>query len=143
MGILADIFVATPEVAASYDAMTLTPKFRKMPDRVEYGGLTGVELGKLWAILADKTWSVKTHMLETVTTYNGGEQWLLRFPTPFVELLAALPKNRVKQIATAWAETDELAGWGLSPVQKVLNDLVRLSKSASSSGRGLFLWGSL
>ncbi len=143
MGIIADIFVATPEVAANYDALTLTPKFRKMPDRVEHGGLTGVELGKPWALLADETWSVKTHMLETVSTYNGGEQWLLRFPTPFVELLAALTKDKAMQIATAWAETDELAGWGLPPVRKLLNDLVRLSKTANTSGRGLFLWGSL
>jgi hypothetical protein len=147
MGILADIFVATPEAANDYAASQLRgrPAHIAKYQPAEYKGLTSLEFGTLWALIAGVEWDAKKHMLEEVSYGEGNESWLCRFPPPLVELLAGLSDPDMERYAAAWAQTEELAMSGATAgdVRPIVVDLRRLALAAKSSGRGMYLWGSL
>lgn len=143
MGILADLFVADPKDAITYEALQLkgaiTPdKF----DRAEFKGLTDLEFGTLWAILQNEEWNVKSHCLETISLEGQGETWLFRFPEPFLSRLSSLDSSEIGRAAKAWAATEELQ-CEPSDIEPVIRELARLAKAATRDGKGLYLWGSL
>lgn len=145
MGILADIFVASPAAASDYAASQLRGRAAHVAkyQPAEYKGLTSLEFGTLWALLAGEEWDVEKHMLEDISYGEGNESWLCRFPQPLVDLLAALSDTQVETYAAAWAKTDELAGAAVSDLQRIILDLRRLAKASKSSGKDMYLWGSL
>ena len=147
MGILADLFVTTPESANDYATSQLRGRAAhlKRYAPVEFRGLTFLEFGKLWALLADEPWQLKSHMLQMVSFGDDNESWLCRFPEAFVALLASLPDSKHGEYSEAWASTDELSASSLAPedARKILVELVRLAKQAKSTQREMYLWGSL
>ncbi len=62
----------------------------------------------LWAILRKEEWEPRRHSLEHVSHKENGESWLYRFPDNFVYLLAALNAKAVRQVAAAWANSEEM-----------------------------------
>lgn len=144
MGILSDIFVATAEDAASYESIMVAEEEHPSDkyEVVHLKGLTTLEFGTLWAILLEQEWDAERHMLANLTHGDEGESWLDQFPSDFVGLLASLDDQRSRSAAAAWAETEEM-GCEASDVAPILTDLKRLAKRAQSTGRGLYLWGSL
>jgi len=147
MSILADIFVSTPEAANDYAASHLRgrPAHITKYQPVEYNGLTSLEFGTLWALIAGEEWDVKKHMLEEVSYGEGNESWLCRFQSPLVGLLAGLTDADIDRFAAAWAKTEELEISGATggDVRPIIIDLRRLAIAAQASNRGLYLWGSL
>jgi len=147
MGIIADIFVATPEAAADYEASQLRGRAAhiKKYQPAEYKGLTPIEFGTLWALISGEKWSLKKHMLTEVSYGNGQESWLLSFPDPFVRLLANLNDKQVDQYAGEWAKTEafQIAGLTRTDIRPIIVDLRRMAKSAMTTGKPMFLWGSL
>lgn len=144
MGILADIFVATEDEALAYESSIDSDDIEKY-ERVEFKGLTGLEFGTLWAILENEEWDVDVHMLEDVSYGEDGETWLMMFPDELISLLCSVENNNFESVLDQWAITEELqmSGWEPAEVGTVLEDLIRLAKTAQSSKRGLYLWGSL
>lgn len=144
MGILSDIFVSTAEDALSYEAQ-LRGDVEPAPMRYEvaqYRRLTGLQFGTLWAILEQEQWNVDKHMLRHITHSEAGETWLEEFPTPLVSLLAGLNEQSIVSTAARWGATEEL-GWPPRDAIPVLEDLRRLSLMSLSSGKGMYLWGSI
>ena len=143
MGILAEIFVSTPEDAPGYESARLNggASLNAFVDRAEYKGLTGLEFGTLWAIISNQEWTI-SHQLESIAMSSGGESWLDRFPNDLVSKLATMDNDGKTRAAKMWAATEELR---CSPTDllPILADLHRLALKAQGSSRSLYLWGSL
>jgi hypothetical protein len=140
MGLLTDIFVATPEDALKYESLAPGELPPGRFEVVNFKGLTDLEFGTLWAILAGEAFDMDRHALEALTP--GGETWLFGFPSAFVERLAGLGAADTTSAAAAWAATEELQ-WDPSETEEVLVELVRLARRSKSTSKGLYFWGSL
>lgn len=147
MGILADLFVATPPEAAVYEETLLRDlaAAEEQFDPAHFRGLTDLNFSILWAILSEEEWDLKRHALTTIMLEEPGETWLFQFPQPFCEKLAALSDEEVRSVSQEWAATEELTldRWTVDDVAPVVERLRDLSKRAVSSEDALFLWGSL
>ena len=145
MGILADLFVSTPEEAIAYEAAIGTAQIEKRYERAEYKGLTGLEFGTLWAILEGKEWDVDKHMLEEIHFGPDGETWLMKFPAELIGLLISADAAKTEAALNSWAQTEELQmnGVTLEDVRPIFTDLVRLANIANTEQESLYLWGSL
>jgi len=147
MGIIADIFVATPEAAADYEASQLRGRSAHIEkyQPAEYKGLTPIELSKLWALIASEKWNIEKHMLTEVSFGDGHESWLLSFPDPFVRLLANLNDKQVDQYAVEWAKIEafQIADSTSTDIRPIVVDLRRMAKLAMTTGKPMYLWGSL
>jgi hypothetical protein len=143
MGILADLFVASPHDAPEYEELHADK--RALAGRFEvaqHGGFTDLEFRTLWAIVAGEKFDVGRHMLEDTSPSRNGAKWLFRFPEAFVDLLADIDATSLARAAVAWAKTDELQ-CDPGDVEHVVVNLHRLAASARRSGRSMYLWGSL
>jgi hypothetical protein len=138
MSILADLFVAKPEDAPEYEEAMGESDARFEVE--QFKGFTQLELEILWAMLEQKEWDPERHALAFVE--EPGDSWLCRFPDELVDRLAALAPAEVGPLSTKWAAIEELNA-PPDEIAPVTEALVRLAKSAKTSGRGLFLWGSL
>ncbi|MEO1202858.1 MAG: hypothetical protein AAFX10_09130 [Pseudomonadota bacterium] len=144
MGLLADFFVAPPDEALQYeDSLSNRAASVERFKPAEYRNLTGLEIGILWAMLIGEEWSVDKHMLTEVRSSDGGETWLLSFPPGLVDVLAGMTDKELDSAAVEWASIEELSLWEPEHTKGLLDDLRRLSNDAKSSGKELFLWGSL
>lgn len=142
MGILADVFVATPDDALRYEDVFMDEGDMSPFERVEYNGFTSLEFGTLWAIVDGVEWDVARHTLSMVRAGDEGETWLERFPEDLVTSLAAVSEPSIAKIADAWGKTEELQCDG-AELRPVIDDLRRLAQSSKRSGKGMYLWGSL
>jgi hypothetical protein len=147
MGILADLFVATPPEAAVYEETLLRDiaAAEEQYNPAHFRGLTDLNFSILWAILSEEEWDLKKHALRTVKLEDPGETWLFQFPQPLCEKLATLSDDEVLEVSRAWAATEELTldRWTIDDVVPVVERLRDLSKRAVSSEDALFLWGSI
>ena len=144
MGILADFFVATPEDAREYampDGLA-APALRARLEPAEYKQFTSLEIGTLWAILAQEEWNVSRHNLVDDSLEGKEESWLFRFPQPLVELLATATDSDLASANARWAATEELS---CSPTDllPITQDLQRLAKKSVATSNPMYLWGSL
>jgi hypothetical protein len=146
MGILADLFVATPPEAAVYEETLLSDiaAVEEQYDPAHFRGLTDLNFSILWAMLLEEAWDLKKHALTTVKLEEPGETWLFQFPQPFCEKLAELSDEEVRRVSEAWAASEELTldRWSVDDVLPVVERLRGLSKRAINSDDALFLWGS-
>lgn len=144
MGIIADIFVSTPQDADTYDDLAISGE--ELPgdrfERVEFKGFTPLEFGTLWAILERRDWDESQHQLEHIAHRDEGESWLERFPPALVELLAGLSDQKLEETSVVWGQTEELECDGPQLVP-VLQGLRKLARSAVANHRSMYLWGSL
>lgn len=146
MGIIAEFFVATPDQALRYANRRDDPdqgeEIESLLDPCEYNGITSLEIGTLWAILAGVEWDVDEHMPEDTFSGEADESWLNRFPPQLTAMLAGVSPERLAQACTAWAATEELDcdPQELSPI---LADLQKLAKRAIRENKSVYLWGCL
>ena len=145
MGILADIFVCEPADAPKYETRRRAGGISDDPRylRVEYKDVSGLEFGTLWALLENRFWDVRRHMLDDIAYGKSDETWLNQFPDGFVTLLAGMDTAALVPMSVRWSQTDELHGTKPAELQPLLADLNRLAIAAQASGRQMFLWGSL
>ena len=144
MGLLCDLFVNSHEEELAYESTTPLDRNARLKrfDPAEFKGLTSLEFGTLWAILAKEEWDSDKHMLIDVAFGEGNESWLHQFQDDYVELLSKLDKNAIDTAAQAWSETEELS-CSAEDVRPVVEALVRLSQQSISQSKGLYMWGSL
>ena len=135
MGLQTDLFLGSVEDAQNYDRAK-----SKNLERIQLGGLTNLEFEILRAIVAEEPWEVERHALEQIASTE--ESWTFRFPSAYVRTLQALDNEAIKRAANAWAATEEIAA-STADVLPVIESLVLLAKSASTTGRDLFLWTAL
>lgn len=144
MGILAEIFVAAPDDAANYAEFMLEGE--PPADRFDYEqfkGFTHLELAILWAMIDGQEWNPDEYALEIAFDPEVEfDSWLMRFPTVFVDRLAALSVSEINRLSVLWAGIEELQ-WPAEDAELVLTSIVRLARLAREKGRGLFLWGAL
>lgn len=145
MGILSDLFVATPEEAVTYEKAMLENRAaaEKRFSPAQYRNLLDLNFSMLWSIVAAESWDPHKHQLKTVVLEPPGETWLFRFPKPFVRLLSELEDDNVQLAAEKWAETEELQHWQARDTLPVIADLRCLARTAVSDNKSVFLWGSL
>lgn len=144
MGLLADVFVTPPDDALEYESLVqnraaLVEKYQP----AEYRNLTGLEFGSLWAILTNEKWNYDKHKLKEIGFGEGGETWLMEFPSDLISLLSSLDDGELPAVAAKWAKTEELVLRGGDDVDELLADLRRLAIQSNKSGEPMFLWGSL
>ncbi len=137
MAILADVFVSTPADAQRYQS--LQPKRSGGPfELVQFKGLTDLEFGMLWAIIDSEDFDFDRHTLESLS--HRDETWLFRFPTAFVQKLAALTPATIDEVSAAWADTEELQ-WEPSRAKEVVVELARLGQTRFVAFEGVVLLG--
>ena len=145
MSILSDFFVATHEQALRYanrfnddveddEIIALLQPFQSK-------GITGLEMGMLWAIFEKTPWNVKRHMLQMINVGGVGESWLEQFPGELTTALAHATVDELTFACVQWIKTEELRGARIEEALPVLEELQRLSKIAISRRQALYLWG--
>lgn len=135
MGILADIYISRDGEETEYDK-----KPDQFTDRAQYKGITPLELSTLWAIMRGAKWDVGL-MREFPCLFekDGGERLIHRIPVKLVDELCRLTPEQIEDLSTKWAATDEIS-CPPNDIRPVVEDLARLSRRATESGRGLYLW---
>jgi len=135
MSVLADLYISSNEDAVKYD--TAPDKFA---DRVQYKGLTPLELSMLWSIIKNAEWSIS--MMDDfpcLLQIEGGERLIHQLPAAMAQELAALSTDRIASITSAWAATEEIQG-DPEDIRPVVDDLVRLAREAGKTNRNVYLW---
>jgi hypothetical protein len=136
MGILTDVYIASPQEAVKYDAEPQA--FRDVT--LSAKGIMDLELSTLWAIYRGEPWDVKfLKEFEHLLSRDGGERLVIALPESLVGYLAQSDGPKIATVAQAWAKTEEVARYA-EYVPKYLEDLVALAKRALSSGKRLYLW---
>lgn len=71
--------------------------------------------------------------------------WIFIIPNRLKDALAAIPPERVDEVATEWATTEEVGGeWGIGDsAPDYVRLLSELARAAKRTDRNLYLWGSL
>lgn len=144
MSILADFFVSTPEQAIQYaSSIEAHVALKATLQPFETNGLTPLELGTLWAILAGTEYDPKNHALEEIRWGEGNESWLFRIPGALVGFLAGMNQYSLDSASGTWSQTEELqcSPRDVQPVLTALRDLA--DRQMRAEGQSLYLWGSL
>ena len=138
MSNLAYFFVSTVEEAKTFDSLNSPDD-----DVVESGGILPRHLEILWALFLGREWGdTISDEFEHIGGLADGSTWVVRFPSGFVDRLAGASPEELSSTRVAWAETEELAENPANLID-LMADLQKLAKNAESSGRSMFLAGSL
>jgi hypothetical protein len=135
MSVLSDIYISRDDEAVKYDTAPDT-----FADRAQYKDMTPLELSTLWTIIRGVEWDVAAmDDFACLLQIGGGERLIHKFPAAMVTTLGQLTPDRILSVTAKWAATDELA---CSPadIQPVVEEMARLARSATTSGRSLYLW---
>ncbi len=135
MSILSDIYISRDTEAVKYDT---TPDI--FTERAQFNGMTPLELSMLWAIMRGSDWDVA--MLKDfacLLQIEDGERLIHSFPAAMVTVLGQLTSDQIRDVSAKWAATEELA-CSPSDIQPVVEEMTRLARSATASGRGLYVW---
>jgi hypothetical protein len=135
MSVLTELFVDDEQKASTYNPATAAGI-----ERAQLGGLTNLEFETLWAIVEGEEWDVEKHALREVA--SGDSFWVHQFPAEYVAQLQALGPSEISAAAATWAATDEIMA-APEDVSPVIDQLVALARSATKTGKGLFIWTAL
>jgi hypothetical protein len=133
---MTELFLSKPDEARTYGANS-SERF----ERAQLGGLTSLEFGSLWAIFEEEPWDQKRHDLPMVT--SADDTWIFRFPDKCIARFERVQPAEITKAASKWAEMEELEGTAPAELEPAIEALVKLARSAKSSGRGLYLWNAL
>lgn len=146
LGMLAEFFVADPTEAMRYvnrmDELDEGEEIECLVKSVQFNGVTGLEIGTLWAILESTQWDVKKHMPIDVDIDEEGESWLCRFPDELTRLLASSDEGGLASASEQWAKTEEL-NCDPADLLPLLEDLQSLSQQAVAKGQSIYLYSCL
>ena len=141
MGLLADIYISDPVAAKKYNEPAAQAEY----DRVEWHDLTELDFSSLWSVLQGVPWS-QAHMdeFECIFSTSDGERAIFRFPQDMISSLSDLAEDKFNNVAAGWIKEElEKLGCTQEEVERSVSDLARLSRSALTSGKSLYLWNSL
>lgn len=146
MGMLADFIIANPAEAMRYANRSNDPdegrEIELLLNPAQFKGITGLEIGTLWAILECSEWDVKRHIPEDIYIGEEGESWLHRFPDELTSLLANSDEGRLASASAQWAKTEELDCHS-TDLLPLLENLRLLARQAAVKGQSIYLWGCL
>lgn len=111
MRLFRDFFVSSHDKALVYESTTPLDGNARLKRfyHAERRGITSLEVGTFWAILANKEWGPDRRKLIDVAFGEGDKSWLHHFQDKYVALFSRLAKNAVNIVAQAWCEVDELS----------------------------------
>ncbi len=102
-----------------------------------------MHLELLWAVLQAREWDGDLAVeFEPIGDFDGEEAWMIRFPADLVTRLAAATPGELDAARVEWANLEEL-GVDPSDLTELMVALQRLAKLAVSTGRSVYLYGSL
>lgn len=129
------IYLSQKEEAARYENAPV--RFR---DRVEYRGITTQELTKLWRVMREAE-GRDASLVEFPCLHqsDNGRRFVHQLPTEMVEGLSRLTPEKTAVVTEKWSGR-EVWGWSEEAARRLVGDLVRLSRMAVESGRGVYLW---
>jgi hypothetical protein len=135
MGLLSDIYISSDDDAVNYDTAP-----QSFAERAQFNRISSLELSTLWAIMRGVEWDDAmmddfTFLLET----DGGERVIQSFPSAMVAALSQLTPERIRDVSAKWVATDQFF-CSPSELQPVVEEMTRLARAATASGRGLYLW---
>lgn len=113
---------------------------------VDARGLDQVKLALLWALLAGRPFRDELVLeFAPLDEVSADGPWVFRVPPALAALLAEVGPDRAADLATAWADSDELAvdGWEPEGAGAMLGALRELARSARAAARPLLLRVSL
>jgi len=61
--------------------------------------------------------------------------FVMRVPPAFVAALAAIPAERIPEVASMWGQTEELADWQPAELTTVIEQLREFARRAVTSGK--------
>ncbi len=135
MSVLSDIYISRDDEAVKYDTAPAT-----FAERAQFTGITSLEYSTLWAIMRGVQWQASPmREFPCLLQKDGGERLVHGFPAEMLAALGQLTPDKIREVAGKWAATDELA-CSPSDIQPVIEAFVRLARSATASGRSLYLW---
>jgi len=136
MSLIAELFLARNDgEAARYETAA-----NAFADREQFGGIMTLTLSTLWAILENKTWEDRfLDDFVNVVEKDGGLPTIDRLPPAFVEGLAGLTPDRIREVAEEWAATEEMMCDG-EDLRPVIEGLVRISRLAKTKGQNVYLY---
>lgn len=138
MSLLADLYLAHDDDAVRYNT---TPD--EFTDRAEHKSITPLEFSTLWAIMRGVEWDGDLlDEFPCLLEVDGGEILIHRFPAAILTDLVALTPDRVASITAEWAATEEL-DCRPDEIRPIVDDLIRLARLATETGRSLHLWNCL
>lgn len=143
MGVLTDIVIADDREAASVVAAAVPSRQWQGMDAK---GIDQVKLSTLWALLADREFSVESvEEFATLAEESEDGPWVFRVPRPLLDLLAQLDTEQAHAKARAWAATEEftLDRWKGEDVERILDELRALAREAAAQNKSLLMWMSL
>lgn len=138
VGVIYDYFAAPSDDAAAVVIETGPAEFRK----VETKGLDPVVvMGKLEALLTGRGYDqvVDDERSGELLAVEGDGEVLVLTVTDGLRDALAEPRE-VTDVATAWAETEELRGADPGDLGGVLRDLQSLAREAVSRSEHLYCW---
>jgi hypothetical protein len=136
MGILTDIYIASPSTAVAFDADR--KPFREVT--LSAKGITDLELSTLWAVYRGEEWDVKLlEDFEQLLFRDGGERLVIALPESLVSYLAESDEAKMETVGEQWGQTEEMERHA-DDVEEYLASLVELAKRARSNQMRLYLW---
>jgi hypothetical protein len=137
MSVLADIYISRDE-AVRYDTSPA-----QFTERVQYIGITPLEVSMLLSILQGTEWDVALlDEFPCLLQIDGGERLMHKFPAEMVSELSKLSPDRAATVTAGWAATEEL-NCNLEEIRPAVDDMVRLAVRALETGSSMFLWNSV
>ena len=120
--------------------------FSRLPHR-EYKGLDSLMLAALWVQIRGGDLYEHMNAIDRPALLAPGDpgEWIYRIPDELVSALSDLNESEVEEVARKWGELEEfqVSNWPPEDAYEVLIVLSGLSRTASESDRGLYLWVSL
>lgn len=109
-----------------------------------------VVLGQLVAFAAGRSWSADLVDDDMVWPADGEQNmahegpWVTALDDGVRDVLAAIPAERVPELAERWARIDEFDGTAdVEALQGLVSDLAALAGRAQKDGESLFSWMAL
>jgi hypothetical protein len=144
MGVLSDFVIAPPEAAPQIGESIRTSEEWKTLEG--WKGIETIKLSTLYCSITGENYSNK--LMQSFKLLGGNKEdgpWVFIFPNKVTDAIASLSKERYKEVAKLWVQTDELKmdGWKLQDAELFISQIVEYAKISKLSNKSLFLWFSL
>ena len=147
VGIFAGLFVASPQALELWDIEEgLTPA--DWP-AIEFKRLETVKMGTLESILTGVPYDdVDQDDLHELVRDGGDEgPWIVRLRRPLIDALATLEDSRIREVAAAWADTDEFkvrpsdkpSKADIEDLSMAIGEMSSLARVSKGRGEPMFL----
>jgi hypothetical protein len=140
MGVLTDFVVAKREQA---DQVARSSCASDEFDRIDAKGISEETLADLYAVLSGEEVEagfMSDALLASRTPQDG--PWVFEVPAPLVRLVAALGPKQLADVASEWAETNEVNAdfWSLEDLTVCLARIATQCRRAEAKGESLLMW---